>query len=221
MMIFVFIVLCLIGGWFARMDGGAPPKTPEWVERSLCISFFLYAAWCITQDWWALAAFAGVLGLLTGHGQYFLNRAVKAIEPEKADFIVRLFFGEDPRTADRFKHLRGSWPKDQDRIDIANAMNSYGMNKLYWRNVYGMAVTGSLVGLPAAILAIVYGAYFAAIPLALTGAAKAGGYVIAYWLYQKGLLSRLGKYLDHDTATGEFLNGFFRTALALSTRIIA
>lgn len=210
------------------MDGGAPPKVNEWAERILCMSFFLYSAWCITQDAWALVSLAGVFGLATGHGQYFLNRSIQAIEPEKTDFLVRLVFGKDPRTNDIYAYVRGdAWykygvtVKDDIRID----MQEYGMTKLYWRCVAGMFVTGALVGLPAAILAIVYGEYIAAIPLALTGAAKAGGYMIGYWLEKKKVLNKvtgwrvasfqIGLYLDHHTAVGEYLNGFFRTGLAL------
>ena len=222
-MTFLFILtLCLIGGWLARIDGGAPPYVNEWLERLLCISFFVYSTYAITQDAWALAALAGIFGLATGHGQYFLNRAVKAIEPERLDFIVRLAFGDDPRTADKYAQWRGekwnSAPKSV-RQAVENDMHAYGYKRLYWRNVFGMFVTGSLVGLPCAIIAIVYGAYVDSLILALTGFAKAGGYIIAYAAYTKGYLKKLGKYLDHDTAMGEFLNGFMRTFLALFIRI--
>lgn len=226
-MIALYIILCLVYGWFARMDGGAPPKVNEWVERLLCISVFTYTAWTISQDWWTLVSLLGIFGLATGHGTYFLNRMVKAVEHERLDFLVRPFFGADPRANKKYKAYRGSkWnsaPKSI-RVQVEADMHAYGYTKLYWRNVFGMFVTGSLVGIPTAILAVVYGAYIDSIFIACTGFAKSFAYMAGYFMYKKGWLqnlstTKIGKYLNHDTAMGEYLNGVLRTALCFTPKL--
>lgn len=218
MIILAYILAPFIGGWFARMDGGAPPRVNEWIERTLCMSFFLYATWMITQDWWAAAAYAGVLGLATGHGQYFLSRQIRPISPEKVDFIVRLFWPDDPRSNKNFEHLFDKPLKqipESVTIVLRRDSERYGMKKLYWRNVTGMFCTGFLVGLPAGIIAIVYGAYLSALFFLCTGFAKSISYILGYSLYQAGLLEKLGKHLDHATAAGEYANGFIRTLFCI------
>ena len=182
-----FICACAFGALFARMDGGGEPKTPEWVERTLCMLVFMIAC-APFAGMWALAAYLGVVGIATGHGQYFLARALKRIKPERVDFIVRLFFGRDPR----------------ETSALASDLDAYGSTKLYCRCVFGMFVTGTLVGLPAAILALCYGQYAAALLFSLTGVAKALAYIAGYELFKA-------------TEPAEWINGFLRTGLALLT----
>lgn len=199
----VFFLLCLLGGMLGRMDGGGGFKTAEWTERILIMIFFVVA--CIPfAEWASPIAIAGAVGLATGHGQYFLSRTIKAITPERLDFIVRIFFGEDPRC-----HIKYY---DSNNIPAAMALlkqdvEAYGLKKLYWRCAFGMFVTGTLVGLPACLLALYYGAWLEAAIFALTGVIKAGAYIIAH-------------KATGGTEAAEWGNGAGRTALALGALIV-
>lgn len=188
-------IMAVIGAITGRMDGGGIVKTPEIVERLLCIALFPIACLFIAPVWW-IVAFAGIFGLATGHGQYFLARVNKQIEPEKVDFIVKLFFGDDPRTE-----------FETSAAARSTYMEIYGMTKLYWRCVFGMFVTGSLVGLPAAILAFSFGHIIPGILFASTGLAKALAYIIGYELWE-------------ETEKAEYINGAFRNLLAWGALII-
>lgn len=201
MYLLALLPLCVLGGLFARMDGGGKPVTPEIVERLLCISFFVAAVFSI-EPWAAPVALLGIFGLSTGHGQYFLSMMARAVDGERLDFIVRLFFGDDPRTHIRYLSFRGSkWSAaPQGMKDILKMeLEQYGEKRLFWRCMFGMFITGSLVGLPAAIVALCYGHVFSAICLASTGLVKALAYFIA----------------QPKTEPAEWINGTLRTALAL------
>lgn len=195
-----FLMLCAAGGFTARMDGGGEPKTPEIVERLLCMSFFVIGL-IPSSGWWSILAIAGMFGLATGHGQYFLSLLIRAVDGERLDFFVRLFFGRDPRTDTEFLHLRGKWEQatEYDRMRLQKLVIQYGERKLFWRNVFGMFVTGTFVGLPGAIVALCNGAYLTAGLMACTGLAKAAAY-----------------YFNRPfTVPAEWTNGILRTALAL------
>jgi hypothetical protein len=189
----VFVIVALLGGWFARMDGGGWPKAPEIVQRLLVMSFFVAA--CVPfAGWWALLSLAGTLGIATGHGQYFPERALLAIKPEALDGLVCPFFGPDWRTGFPPGHV--FTPDEQAHYKAA----VYG--PLYWRCMFGMFVTGTLTGLPAALLAAWFGQPLAALLFGLTGAAKALAYA-AGWQFAR------------STVPAEWINGGLRTALAL------
>lgn len=187
------VVFISSGATLGRIDGGGILKMPELVERLLIMSFFVGAVLPFAGYWSALALI-GMFGIATGHGQYFLHRVVKYIDPEKVDFLVKLVFGKDPRTnvyyADNESEYGGL------RLDL----KAYGETKLYWRCVFGMFVTGTLVGLPASIIAIVFGQYLIAGILALTGFAKAIAYIVGYEIWE-------------STEPAEFINGGLRNLL--------
>lgn len=210
-MIFLIVIFFLqnlvLGAILGRMDGGGPPKTPEWLERSLIMAYFVLA--CMPYaGWFSLLAGVGAFGIATGHGSYFLARTIIATEPERLDFIVRLFFGEDPRSAYKFEHLRGNEHYSlTDTAAIDADMKQYGMTKLYWRGAFGMFVTGTLVGLPGVLLCLYFGAWLPALLLSLTGVVKAAAYVIAYELWE-------------STEPAEYGNGGARTALALAAFLL-
>lgn len=196
-----FLPLCALGGLFARMDGGGKPATPEIVERLLCISFFVAAVFAI-NPWLSPVALLGMFGLATGHGQYFLSFLERAVDGERLDFIVRLVFGDDPRTHIRYLSFRGEkWANaPQGMKDILKSeLEQYGRKKLLCRSVFGMFVTGSMVGLPAAIVSLCYGRFVEAGLLASTGLVKA----LAYYVVRP------------NTQPAEWINGTLRTALAL------
>ena len=209
----LFIILASIhvvflGAVYGRLDGGGIAKTSEWIERTLIMFFFVLAC-APFAEYWALLAYAGVLGIATGHGQYFLDRAIKAMAPESFDFIVRLFFGEDPRTDNSYKNVR------DDNLSIISPayksikqyMEVYGMKKLYWRNVFGMGCTGFLVGLPAAILAIVFGAYLPATLFLLTGPIKSIAYMVGYKFWKA-------------TEPAEYINGGLRNVICMAVMLL-
>ncbi len=191
--VLIVLKVVLLGAVYGRVDGGGIAKVGEWIERSLIMFFFVLAC-APFAGLYALLAYGGVAGIATGHGQYFLARMVKAIEPERLDFIVRLFFGSDPRT-DKALKLK---PK----ATIKGAMDRYGMKKLYWRCVFGMFVTGSLVGIPAFIIAVCFGQWFGGLFL-LTGVVKSIAYMIGYRFWG-------------STEPAEYINGGLRNVICLS-----
>lgn len=187
------VIVAIFGGVTGRMDGGGFFKTPEWVERLLCMLPFVVAT-IPFAGWYSIIALGGAVGLATGHGQYFLGRLLKAITPERVDFIVRWFFGKDWRT---------NFPKDYVFTDAeTNYYNTDIFPKLYWRNVLGMFLTGTLVGLFAGMLSLYFGEWVAAALFFQTGIVKASAYIIGYHVFK-------------NTESAEFINGFLRTIVAL------
>ena len=199
----IALKVVLLGALYGRLDGGGIAKVGEWVERSLIMFFFVLAC-APFSGLYALLSYGGVGGIATGHGQYFLNRMIKAIAPERFDFIVRWFFGTDPRTQEKYSVYRDdAWRSAsasiQHRID--HDMMDYGLNKLYWRNVFGMFVTGSLVGIPAFIISMCFGQWIGAVFL-LTGVVKSIAYMVGYRLYS-------------NTESSEYINGGLRNVICL------
>lgn len=208
MILFFFVQNIILGAIFGRLDGGGILNTPGWVERFLIMLYFVLA--CLPYAGWASPlAFIGVAGIVTGHGMYFLSLSAKAVKPEWFDFVVRPFFGEDPRAAPLFvRFIDNEFEMSvEQRDEIQDAMNNYGLKKLYRRCVFGMFVTGSIVGLPAALLCLCFGAWLPALLLSLTGVVKAAAYVIAHRLFQ-------------STVQAEYGNGGARTALALAAFLL-
>lgn len=121
---------------------GSEGDYPRWLERLIGAALFFYPATFYGP--YGLISFIGTLGIVTGHGQYFLDLQIKAIKAEKIDFIVSLFWGKDPRT--QYGHLSGA----AQTASVNKAVNEYGMRKLYWRCVTGWSVKGLLTALPAA-----------------------------------------------------------------------
>lgn len=191
MIYFLYLVNVFNGAWLGRMWGGGKPSLPRWLKGSLIMSYFVLGCYPFAH-YYAIIAALGIFGVSTGHGQYFLARIIKHIEAEKVDPIVKLFFNKDPRV---------------EQPILQPMVENYGMTKLYWRCVFGMFVTGQLVGLPAMILAISFHAYIPAILFSLTGVAKAFSYIISYKLWK-------------NTECAEWINGGLRTALALAIIII-
>lgn len=205
--------LCM--GWVGRMDGGGPPKTPEWFERFLVMAPVM-AFGSLFGFWPMLFAEAGIVGRITGHGQYFLARMVKAIEPEFFDFIVRPLFGADPRTLPEFADLIDI-PVDNiepERLkEIAEEMDAYGWNRLYWRCVMGMSVTGLVVMLPLALIVVSHLHLLAAGIIIIAGLQKGLSYMVGYHIELKRLNQNFPMYLSGSTEIAEFLNWFNATLL--------
>lgn len=199
----IWLKFTALGAIYGRMDGGGIADVKEWVERSLIMFAFVLSC-APFAGVVSVGAYLGVVGIATGHGQYFLETTIKAMSAERFDFVVRLFFGADPRTAVELKPWRGEkWNNAPQEIkdSLFLKMQDYGLSKLYWRNIFGMCVTGSLVGLPAFILAILYGQAVGVLFL-LTGPIKAFSYMFAWNFYK-------------TTVTAEYINGGLRNNLCL------
>lgn len=197
----LFYITCFlyavgVNAVLGRIDGGGIIKMSEWLERLLIMGFFVMAC-SVAAGWWGLLAGLGVFGIATGHGQYFLSRAIKPIEPERVDPIVSFFFGRDPRTHEKYKYLRGKEFSLNDIPHLREEMALYGLRKLYWRNVFGMFVTGSLVGLFAFLVSIFFIPWYISALFLLTGPSKALAYMIGYKLWK-------------STVAAEYINGGFR-----------
>lgn len=105
------LILSYSYGKLSRMAGGGKPSLPfgldAWlwgvpfgIAGSLTDNGLSY--WIFGEPFigFIIAYCIAVLGKRLGHGQYFdLKTFVgRIIEPEKIDFIVKLFFGRDPQT---------------------------------------------------------------------------------------------------------------------------
>lgn len=188
----IFVLSCFAGAQYARMDGGGGPKTPELTERLLCIGPFVAPA-IFSGGWWGLLALIGMVGLAIGHGPYFLDRLLKGLGGDMpgVDFIVRWIFGPDWRAQFPENHI---FTTDEE---IFYQESVYpGLLK---RNLFGLSLSGFLVGAPAGIICICFGDIGAGISLMLTAFIKPWAYWISY----------------PDTKPGELLNGTVRSALAL------
>jgi len=210
-MILAIFCIALLGAALYRWRGHASPIKKYFPKPWPQIVFGLpYASIAAAASYW-LALPVGILtyaGLVTGHGQYFLSLHPKSIKPEFVDFALVPFFGADPRS---------QVSNDSDAFD---GITAYGADRLYWRCVAGMALTGLLVTLPAGIACLN--------PLlALSGALKAPAYMIGHFVFyhsDKEMKSGIDQYggkinyfgitwlpqhLDLDTEIGEFLTGLF------------
>lgn len=192
--IFILFMATITGAVLYRARGGWPDIPRPFEQMAFC-AVFLFTLAIIGVDWYSngLSYVLAVVAVLTGHGLYFLDRNPRATEPERLDFIVKWFFGEDPRTAEFYKkHWRNhsSWyhinmPKTQEWLDdvqpqLIEEMNQYGMNKLYWRCVTGMAITGGAVSL-APGLVLMFVNPWAGVVVALSGfISKPLAYIVSY-----------------------------------------
>ena len=175
--IVILLAFPLAFGLLAVWHGGnLPPKTPKFIKNSiwslaqvLAIPYIIGAP----QVWYVLLlAYLGNFLKTLGHGLYFsLGTVIKYIKPERIDPFIKLFFGTDPRTI-------------QSRlftIDYSILVEEYGKNKLYWRCVFGMAISGLLAALGTLLVLLGSGAYLDALIIALGASiGKSGGYMIGY-----------------------------------------
>lgn len=153
-------------------------------------------AWGLPFGWVAYDIHGVIIGLLVGlacaglkglgHGQYMsLGTVWKPISPERVDFIVRLWFGIDPRTVSPLG----------ERVD------------LYERCLAGLAVVGLAAVLPC-VIALSFANPLAAFILAIGGMSKAIAYAIGWEVYPDGQGKGV-KELNQATQIGEFLTGLF------------
>lgn len=202
----IFVLLfVLYGGFVSRWQGGGFFHAPKalinlaWAAPiAMVCALVLHSA--SGDSTMATAAFFVVTALCvagkgTGHGQYMsLGRVVKYMEPERLDFIVRLFYGRDPRTLGILDC--------SCRICAKERLDQYGHSRLVRRCLFGLSVIG---------MAAVFGG-FAALVVVKPLAARAllfAGVTKAYW-YWGGWCIQDGIYDGADgvgTAIGETLSG--------------
>ncbi len=200
MILLIILTFSFVGGWLSRMCGGAPPKMPwgldQWLYALPYLLISLPAAltlatvlsvkkenrkyfWAIV---WAIALlpYAGAfIGKRTGHGGG-MDLATNNKEPD------------DGREPEKLEYL---------------ILWLHGKIPQYWYDALLLAITGLAVTLIAGVMMSFINPLWGAV-LALSGLTKAPAYMIGHLIYpnQRG---RGIPYLDHATAIGEFLTGFF------------
>ena len=178
----------------SRIHGGAVPM-PKVIKNLLWAVAFGYVTFEAYQAEYSntlipaiVAAIVTAISLMkaTGHGQYMsLGTVWKPIKPEKLDWVVRLWFGVDPRTRNPLLE-----PED-----------------IYDRCLLGLAVTG-VAAVIGGVIALGYLNPIAGLILAIGGALKAVSYTIGWYLYPSGKGKGLPQ-LNEATQVGEFLTGLF------------
>lgn len=173
--IIAVVIASCVGAFVSRMCGGGKPKLPWGLDQFVYGLPYLLCGDGLLR----LVAYAGaVIGKRLGHGQYFWLAVLRG-DPagdERFDFIVRLFFGPD--------------------VDGP---------KRYWRNFFGMFLSGIFVPLASCIILIAQGHVLAAAILFAGGAMKPVCYAVAqhFYPYVEGDTKALG------TVYGEYGAGFF------------
>ena len=193
----MFFMLYFIPFYLAivsRIHGGAL-LMPKAIKNLLWAGAFGYVTFEAYQAEYSntlipaiVAAIVTIISLMksTGHGQYMsLGTVWKPIKPEKLDWIVRLWFGVDPRT-------RNPLPEPED---------------IYDRCLLGLAVVG-VAAVIGGVIALGYLNPIAGLVLAIGGALKAVGYTIGWYIYPSGKGKGLPQ-LNEATQVGEFLAGLF------------
>jgi len=215
MLLFAF----LYGGFVSRWHGGgffSFSKAIKNIAWSLPLALVsLWGFHSLGYDWyWSAAAFVVsmalcFLGKTTGHGQWFLYGMIIAITPEKLDFIVRMIFGKDPRTFNKYSEWRDDkWKNAPEEIagEIAQDIAEYGENRLYWRNFTGLALVG-FTAVSGLFVSLLFVNVYAALTVLMGGLMKAPSYAVG-----EILLSYDGDNdgdFDEPTEIGEALTGVF------------
>lgn len=152
MQIILFIVLVALGGWISRMCGGGRPRLPwgldQWLYAIPYALVVLFANLTVIGGFTgALALVGAMLGKRTGHGQYLsIGRRRQPPALDEKLDFIVRFFMGPQRRPDRK------------------------------RDLVGMLVTGTAVGLLPALFLVAGGHVAAAALVLLSGSAKCLGY---------------------------------------------
>lgn len=173
---FIIFTATSAGCFFGRMRGG-PPDVPDLIEDMLFCSVLLFAMIILGVGWVpALIAYTlSIIGVRTGHGQYFPSVIGKYIKPEKLDFIVRWIFGSDPRCDWRYKDIH----EYGVLTDMESDIRIYGPDRLYRRCITGLSITGGAITL-APFIALLFVNPVAALALLIAGALKGPVYHVMH-----------------------------------------
>lgn len=144
----LIILACLLGGLTSRMCGGGKPRLGHGLEQ------FVYGLpYLAFGDGFLkiLSYLAAVFSKRLGHGQYhgIFGQRTDPKDDEKFDFIVKVFFGEDKTSPDRWK-----------------------------RNLFGLFLSGIFPVLVACVLVAFQGHYAASAIIFAGGALKPVAYLM-------------------------------------------
>lgn len=220
----LLFILPFIGGAISRFHGGGfKGGVNKSFKNFLWSSFFAlgtyYTANSVGESalvTWVLTILCLALCLLkaTGHGTYFLARPLKGLKEqiERFDFIVTALFGEDWRT----NYPEGHKFTAQEKKYFQEAI----YDDLYFRNVFGMALTGFLA-VSGAVLAFSYINPLAGLIVALGGCMKGLCYAFGEWLLPNGKKTGVLHFM-YSTEIAEALTGLFAyLGLALAIVVAA
>lgn len=182
----ILLALPFLGALLSRISGGMKPTLPGKLAQCLYSLLYFAAPLCLGFAWpWSvLAGGMAFVGKITGHGQYMdLGSWLLKTSPERVDFIVKWIFGDDPNVT---------------QTTILQPGN-------YWRDFFGLAVTGMLCAFGLFLALCFHGLFVPAFVVLAGGAAKS----LAYDAGWKSGGFSLIKTLDKPTELGEALTGFF------------
>tara|TARA_R110000851_G_scaffold33135_1_gene88269 strand:- start:177 stop:842 length:666 start_codon:yes stop_codon:yes gene_type:complete len=203
---YLYLPLIPIMGILYRFHGGMEPKMP-WKTAEILIAMVCVIPLLFISELLVIAT-VGVFLLValikaSGHGQWmtlnFNTSNLKAIEPERLGFIVKLFFGADPRTQVK---------KFTNKKYIRKKVEEYGETKLYLRCLFGLFISGASVVLPVSIALAAFSFYIPALTLFLiAGFGKALGYALGWKFYPEGKGKGINEEFDEATEYGEIIAG--------------
>lgn len=180
----LFFLLCagVTGAFFYRGRGGNLIDLPRPLEQLLfCIVFgVVMQTMGVPVIAHIVAMGIAVAAACTGHGQYFLALSVESSSGERLDFILRPIFGPDPRKKFHDMGWRDDTMTPEQKAEIAQAMMKYGMEKLFYRCLSGMALTGLAISIAPGIAIAMYGHVISGILIGLSGASKALAYYVSH-----------------------------------------
>lgn len=208
--------------YFSKSKGAAKEwgyKFPwKWAEigMSAIMTSPLLLVYDYTHFYYYILSFSiSLVFFLTGHGQYMtLNFTEKFLRnetgwrvysSEKIDFLVRIFFGKDPRI-------------QPPNFNLSYYIQKYGYVKLLFRCLFGLFLDAGLtsLGLSLALLPVI-GLYKAAIiftSIALVGALS---YLFSWKLYQMDVNKEI--ILSNPTSLAETIRGTL-TGIIISVLLI-
>ena len=176
-------LIALLGAVIGRLHG-QHNNIPKLAEALLWAIPFGYVAFLYSNIYVSIpVVIITAMAMNTGHGQWFsLGRVWKRIKPERLDFIVTAFFGDDPR------------------INVAEHQTDRPLiyDKLYFRCVFGMALKGLVRVLPCALV-VTYSAPMLGLLLIFGGLLTAFAYALGHELFKP----------DQASVFGEYGSGFF------------
>lgn len=193
-----------------RMHGGAPPKLPWKLDEIFIGCLVTLPAVLLALknnlDLNSILCFTGAVFLSTailktkGHGQYmnlkFLPPWPRTITPETWDIFLKPVLGIDPRTTKDWTELHHSTK--------AKRLKDYGLNKLLFRCLSGLFISGSSVSLGLVVFLCYSGEWLNGIlTFMFFGFSKSLGYYLG-WKYDL----KLHEQVDEPTEFGEAFSGF-------------
>lgn len=162
------LFLALLGGLLFRVRGGLAPALPRPFDQilfALAYGAIIYKRSGRNVWWFGAVLVLTILALATGHGQYM--------------------------DLGRFNGVGGVETLDF----IVAALFGADTGGLFWRDLFGLCLTGIVITLPAGLALLWFREWIAGVVIGLSGLLK-------------GLAYALSWAVGFDTAGGEYLTGF-------------